>query len=1461
MKWLLRALTALLAIMLSTGAALALAEETNLLTNGGFETRSATGEAEGWYTSAYRTQEGYTRFEITADKAHTGQYSAKITNANENDARYVRTVPVQPETLYRVSGYILVETMELKGNGANIALEEVFAFSDKVFDTQGQWRYVEWYGETGEGQRDVQLGIRIGGYGSESQGTAYFDDITVTPVETLPSGVTATLWVAVEESASNADASVQTSSGSVSGPLWFVLIAVAFLGAVALGGKALLGMQAPGRAGERALLLGFWLAMAIAVAVRVYLGGQVAGYPVDMGCFSAWSLRMASTGPWGFYAPDYFCDYPPGYMLLLWPVGLIMQAVGYADTPLVRLLVKSIPLLCDIAGATVLFRYARKRVPLPAAVFVALLFALNPATLVNGAAWGQVDTVLGLLLLLTAITAMERRWQAALPLFVVAVLVKPQAVLFVPVGGVWLLISFFFADESGRRTQGRRLLRGLGVAAGSALLIVLPFAVGQENPWWLWELYQKTISSYDFATLNTANLLYVLGGNWSRLSGDETYRIVSLSWLVPAITGLLLIGAGAWAGGWQRGLRAVLAETRRAPAQLLNRDGAESPTVGEPANEHNADRPSTEAKAQLARRQVAQAGKAPTAEGAVSAGTADAVRGPGEPQAGGQGRKTLLSLLCLLFGLLFMVSALFPSTFASYGTLWMGFAYLFALAGLFSDRRADTLPFYMALMLMLVYVFGVKIHERYLFAALLLLPLAYTRIRDRRLLWLCAGLSATTFVNTAIVLHNALVYGSSMGHLNMDTLWLNSALGVINVLLCMYGGFVAVTGLRCSQPWRAGLRTLPKTDVCYRTPLLTPADARLRLSGRDYAVMAVAMLLYAALTFTNLGSTTAPQTAWVATDANEQAVFRLEKRETFKLLYYAGVSYSDFSVSVSEDGTHWSDPYPCEMREGLCYRWNYAVTTTDLGDGAVNYNDNNPENIQWFTGVYLRINAETAGLNLWEILLRNADGEAIPLTFVSHTGAKTSLGVEKPPQNLIDEQTTLVGEPSWYNGTYFDEIYHARTAYEHLHGLSPYETTHPPLGKLMMAAAIAVFGMTPFGWRFAGALVGVLMLPALYLLTRQLTRRRDLATFTMVLFSLDLMHFTQTRIATIDSFPVLFILLSVLCMARYLMADAYAVPAGAAADSRPRALTRVYLRSLVPLLLSGLFMGISIACKWIGLYSAVGLAVLFLMAIYRQFRTGLVAFDVDLPPEMPAPQRVRVLWARELTIRRILLTCAFCVVFFIAVPALIYYLSYIPYLSPSGPVSIARIVKAQQGMYAYHSTPGLGMDHPFNSPWWQWPLILKPMWFNQDKFEPAGYASTIMCMGNPLIFYIGALCMGLAMTLFVRKYWSLRDGLRQGDGDVTLAVLMVGFLAQYLPWVLVPRSMYIYHYFASVPFIILATALALDRLRNVRLRRWLMVGYLVLAAVFFALFYPYASGMLTPTAWLDWLKWFPKLYY
>jgi len=94
--------------------------------------------------------------------------------------------------------------------------------------------------------------------------------------------------------------------------------------------------------------------------------------------------------------------------------------------------------------------------------------------------------------------------------------------------------------------------------------------------------------------------------------------------------------------------------------------------------------------------------------------------------------------------------------------------------------------------------------------------------------------------------------------------------------------------------------------------------------------------------------------------------------------------------------------------------------------------------------------------------------------------------------------------------------------------------------------------------------------------------------------------------------------------------------------------------------------------------------------------------------------------------------------------------------------------------------------------------------------------------------------------------------------DRATPVIAVGFLSAYLPWVLVSRLTFIYHYFASVPFIILATAQVLRALeRRSRKAAYTLLAVLcVLALGLFIAFYPLASGMEVPRAWCDAVSWF-----
>ena len=426
----------------------------------------------------------------------------------------------------------------------------------------------------------------------------------------------------------------------------------------------------------------------------------------------------------------------------------------------------------------------------------------------------------------------------------------------------------------------------------------------------------------------------------------------------------------------------------------------------------------------------------------------------------------------------------------------------------------------------------------------------------------------------------------------------------------------------------------------------------------------------------------------------------------------------------------------------------------------------------------------------------------------------------------------MPGHPSYYNSSYFDEIYHARTAYEHLHGLTTYEWTHPPLGKVLMMVGIKIFGMTPFGWRFMGALMGILMLPLMYLMVKQLGGSRRIAALAMTLLALDSMHFTQTRIATIDSYAVFFIMLMYLFMFRYIRMSFNRQP---------------LQKTLLPLILCGTTMGLAWATKWIGIYASAGLAILFFWSLARRFMEYLHArkrtddeFDTDT-------ERARIASARAFW-PKALITLGVCVIFFIIVPLLIYYFSYYWHMQAAGGLTVQRVVDLQKSIFNYHA--GLGGDtHYFRSPWYEWPVIAWPMWYySGTAYQAEGMISSISCMGNPAVWWTGLAAIIFTMCLVA---WQRRS-------DDTGLTISVGFLSQYLPWVLVPRSTFIYHYFASVPFIIMATAFLMGRLEK-RSRRAFAIcaGILAgLALILFIMFYPLESGMPVSRNYAQYLRWF-----
>ena len=627
-----------------------------------------------------------------------------------------------------------------------------------------------------------------------------------------------------------------------------------------------------------------------------------------------------------------------------------------------------------------------------------------------------------------------------------------------------------------------------------------------------------------------------------------------------------------------------------------------------------------------------------------------------------------------------------------------------------------------ALLMAAMYAFSVKMHERYLFPALLFLLLSFVFTKDKGMLRAFALCAVAHYANVAYVLWQFREYYNSY---NPNT-GLTLALSALQLAALGYAVWVGA---------RVFLRgDVRPGEVPQPGPLLDRSAVDSRFYRRDWAALLLVTLAYACFAFSHLGDTQTALTSW--TPQQGESVVLEADGECAILTYLPGIApdsahYAarvgvNIQVETSQDGETWTD---CgTLTDGSVFAWKQYQLSTP--------------------GRYVRLTALDGSVTLNEASL-------------FYTGTRvqaTVLSRDPAAQALVDEQQVVPAYTTYENSTYFDEIYHARTAYEHILGLEPYENTHPTLGKLIISLGIRIFGMNPFGWRFMGALFGVLMLPVLYHLLKQLFGRTRLCTAGTLLFAFDFMHFTQTRIATIDTYAVFFLLLMYDAMLVFLRRDL---------------LRDSWKKLLPPLMACGVFTGLGIAAKWTAAYGALGLAALFFGKLLFTYWDARRRGEETVPLLMKCGK-----------------LCAWCCLFFLALPFGIYFGAFLPIttLSHNAGNLWGAFWNYQVTMFRYHST--LEATHSFASPWYEWPLDIRPIWYFAGDTQE-GY-STISAFGNPLLWWAGIPALGAAACLWWKERFRWAG------------LVLAGFLSVYLPWVLVPRLTFIYHYFTAVPFLVVA---------------------------------------------------------
>ncbi len=450
--------------------------------------------------------------------------------------------------------------------------------------------------------------------------------------------------------------------------------------------------------------------------------------------------------------------------------------------------------------------------------------------------------------------------------------------------------------------------------------------------------------------------------------------------------------------------------------------------------------------------------------------------------------------------------------------------------------------------------------------------------------------------------------------------------------------------------------------------------------------------------------------------------------------------------------------------------------------------------------------------NVRYVGLVSTDDEAVFNEFVvQRTDGAVILPVNAQDYpELFDEQEMFPEAKTYMDGTMFDEVYHGRTAFEFIHSLPTYETTHPHLGKILISLGIRLFGMTPFGWRFMSVLFGILILAVMYLFAKKLFGSTFIAAASTSLLAFDCMHYTLSRIATIDIFAAFFILLMYYFLYEYFCRDS-ALKHSAKCEPP----SQLSVDVLAPLGLCGLSMAFGIATKWTGVYAGAGLGILFFWYTLTHF-------------------------SKKQTARLF----GFCCVFFIAVPLVVYTLSFLPVVGHTPYKGlIDKAVRGSISMFEYHSK--LVAEHYYSSPFYEWPVVWMPLLDANDAVSDT-LVSSVSCMGNPAIWWAGIPC-----SLFVLYRWL-------GKRDQKAGFLFLSYAAQYVPWMSIGRITFIYHYFPAILFVMLMMGYTMDyAVGRFRYGKKAVILYLITAILVFALFFPVISGLPVSKQWglhLRWLK-------
>jgi dolichyl-phosphate-mannose--protein O-mannosyl transferase len=198
-------------------------------------------------------------------------------------------------------------------------------------------------------------------------------------------------------------------------------------------------------------------------------------------------------------------------------------------------------------------------------------------------------------------------------------------------------------------------------------------------------------------------------------------------------------------------------------------------------------------------------------------------------------------------------------------------------------------------------------------------------------------------------------------------------------------------------------------------------------------------------------------------------------------------------------------------------------------------------------------------------------------------------------------------------------------------------------------------------------------------------------------------------------------------------------------------------------------------------------------------------------------------------------------------PVLTYYSSFIPFFwvtqKSGGSYGLFDILfQMQWAMWDGQSrVPG---EHNYASRWWEWPLMLRPMWYAFDRESgPAAAVRGVALIGNPVVLW-----GGLAALV-----WTAWDWVEKRRAEAFLIVYAWAVCT--FSWMVIPRKLaFFYYYYPAALWLAPAWIYLLQQGTPRGRQRLFMSAVTAVSLLLFIHFFPILAALpIEPQGYLKWM--------